>query len=195
MWTGQILHACFNELLDQVRSCFVGVAPSASPSDPCCTLWCCSCPKLSYTCRPQQLFSFHPRPLTFSHRIALDSLPLNFGQITVNVMYNSEPWVYTMATCRIAPRAEGARSSAMPHQTSSQSADADRNAELSNANKSFADRRVTGDPPCSSPRGSPRGSSPRGLKYSSPPTIINHILLNTGPVSAFWASSAMSSSQ
>jgi hypothetical protein len=31
-------------------------------------------------------------------------------------------------------------------------ADGDRNAELSNANKSFADRRVTGDPPCSSPR-------------------------------------------
>jgi hypothetical protein len=30
-------------------------------------------------------------------------------------------------------------------------ADGDRNAELSNANKSFADRRVTGDPPCSSP--------------------------------------------
>jgi hypothetical protein len=31
-------------------------------------------------------------------------------------------------------------------------ADGDRNAELSNANKSFAARRVTGDPPCSSPR-------------------------------------------
>jgi hypothetical protein len=31
-------------------------------------------------------------------------------------------------------------------------ADGDRNAELSNANKSFADRRVTGDPPCSSPK-------------------------------------------
>jgi hypothetical protein len=31
-------------------------------------------------------------------------------------------------------------------------ADGDRNAELSNADKSFADRRVTGDPPCSSPR-------------------------------------------
>jgi hypothetical protein len=31
-------------------------------------------------------------------------------------------------------------------------ADGDRNAELSNANKSFADHRVTGDPPCSSPR-------------------------------------------
>jgi hypothetical protein len=30
--------------------------------------------------------------------------------------------------------------------------DGDRNAELSNANKSFADHRVTGDPPCSSPR-------------------------------------------
>jgi hypothetical protein len=33
-----------------------------------------------------------------------------------------------------------------------EAADGDRNAELSNANKSFADRRVTGDPPCSSPR-------------------------------------------
>jgi hypothetical protein len=31
-------------------------------------------------------------------------------------------------------------------------ADGDRNAALSNANKSFADHRVTGDPPCSSPR-------------------------------------------
>jgi hypothetical protein len=31
-------------------------------------------------------------------------------------------------------------------------ADGDGNAELSNANKSFADHRVTGDPPCSSPR-------------------------------------------
>jgi hypothetical protein len=31
-------------------------------------------------------------------------------------------------------------------------ADGDRNAELSNANKSFADHRGTGDPPCSSPR-------------------------------------------
>jgi hypothetical protein len=31
-------------------------------------------------------------------------------------------------------------------------ADGDRNAGLSNANKSFADHRVTGDPPCSSPR-------------------------------------------
>jgi hypothetical protein len=31
-------------------------------------------------------------------------------------------------------------------------ADGDRSAELSNANKSFADHRVTGDPPCSSPR-------------------------------------------
>jgi hypothetical protein len=30
-------------------------------------------------------------------------------------------------------------------------ADGDRNAELSSANKSFADRRVTGDPSCSSP--------------------------------------------
>jgi hypothetical protein len=30
-------------------------------------------------------------------------------------------------------------------------ADGDRNAELSNANKSFADHRVTGEPPCSSP--------------------------------------------
>jgi hypothetical protein len=30
--------------------------------------------------------------------------------------------------------------------------DGDRNAELLNAIKSFADRRVTGDPPCSSPR-------------------------------------------
>jgi hypothetical protein len=30
--------------------------------------------------------------------------------------------------------------------------DGDRSAELSNANKSFADRRVTGDPPYSSPR-------------------------------------------
>jgi hypothetical protein len=30
--------------------------------------------------------------------------------------------------------------------------DGDRSAELSHANKSFADRRVTGDPPCSSPR-------------------------------------------
>jgi hypothetical protein len=33
-----------------------------------------------------------------------------------------------------------------------QAGDRDRNAELSNANKSFADRRVTGNPPCSSPR-------------------------------------------
>ena len=31
-------------------------------------------------------------------------------------------------------------------------ADGDRSAELSNANKSYADRRVTGNPPCSSPR-------------------------------------------
>jgi hypothetical protein len=30
--------------------------------------------------------------------------------------------------------------------------DGDRNAALSNADKSFADHRVTGDPPCSSPR-------------------------------------------
>jgi hypothetical protein len=33
---------------------------------------------------------------------------------------------------------------------------------------------------------------PLRLKHSSPPTIINHILLNTGPVSAYWASSATS---
>jgi hypothetical protein len=68
-------------------------------------------------------------------------------------------------------------------------ADGDRNVDLSNANnKSFADRRVTGDSPRSSPR-----KEPLQLKYSSPPTIINHILLSTGPVSAFWASSAITS--
>ena len=66
-------------------------------------------------------------------------------------------------------------------------ADGDRNAELSNANKSFADHRVT---LIIGPQ--VQEEEPLQLKYSSPPTIINHILLNIGPVSAFWASSAMS---
>jgi hypothetical protein len=35
--------------------------------------------------------------------------------------------------------------------------------------------------------------APLRLKRSSPPTIINHVLSNTGPASAFWASSAMPS--
>jgi hypothetical protein len=37
-------------------------------------------------------------------------------------------------------------------------ADGDRNEEPSNANKSFADHRVTGDPPRSSPRRSVKGA-------------------------------------
>jgi hypothetical protein len=47
------------------------------------------------------------------------------------------------------------------------SADGDRNAELSNANESFADHRVTVDPPCSSPRrraASTREKCPSGPK-------------------------------
>jgi hypothetical protein len=39
----------------------------------------------------------------------------------------------------------------VPRAQTCQAADGDRNAELSNANKSFADHRVTGDPPSSSP--------------------------------------------
>jgi hypothetical protein len=43
--------------------------------------------------------------------------------------------------------------------------DGDRNAELSNANKSFVDRRVTGDPPCPSPRR--RATSTQTLESTS----------------------------
>jgi hypothetical protein len=53
-------------------------------------------------------------------------------------------------------------------------ADGDRNAELSNANKSFADHRVTGDPPCSSPRR--RATSTRILESTNnhKPYFIKH---------------------
>jgi hypothetical protein len=53
-------------------------------------------------------------------------------------------------------------------------ADGCRNAELSNANKSFADRRVTGDPPCSSPRR--RAASTQILESTNnhTPYLIKH---------------------
>jgi hypothetical protein len=56
-------------------------------------------------------------------------------------------------------------------------ADGDGNAELSNANKSFADRRVTGDPLCSGPRR--RAASTRipepANNDSTPPTTLTMV--------------------
>jgi hypothetical protein len=58
-------------------------------------------------------------------------------------------WRRQTATCRREPASLNNRHAVGRMR---RVADGDRNAELSNANKSFADHRVTGDPPCSSPR-------------------------------------------
>jgi hypothetical protein len=73
---------------------------------------------------------------------------------------------------------KGSRRSAVRKPRSrSAGSDGDRNAELSNADKSFADRRVTGDPPCASParRAAPTQVSvgrirPAGPWWSSVPS-------------------------
>jgi hypothetical protein len=54
------------------------------------------------------------------------------------------------------------------------SADGDRNAELSNANESSADRRVTGGPPCSSPRRSAASTHVLESTNNHKPYFIEH---------------------
>jgi hypothetical protein len=53
-------------------------------------------------------------------------------------------------------------------------ADGDRSAALSNANKSFADRRVTGDPPRSSPRRRAASTQIRESTNNHKPYFIKH---------------------
>ncbi len=59
----------------------------------------------------------------------------------------SRPWSINARPSRARRMPRGSRAAGDQGAT-----DGDRNAELSNANKSFADHRVTGDPPCSNPR-------------------------------------------
>jgi hypothetical protein len=55
------------------------------------------------------------------------------------------------------------------------SSDGDRNTELSNANKSFADHRVTGDPPCSSPRRRATSTQILESTINHKPYFIKHL--------------------
>jgi hypothetical protein len=68
---------------------------------------------------------------------------------------------------------EGDDDAAWPAHTT-RKADGDRNAERSKANKSSADRRVTGDPPCSSPRRSAASTQTLESTDNHKPCFIKH---------------------